>query len=103
MLKIAQQRFVLYNQASHTFSLVDQFFRENKLTLQNYIELGSMEAIKELIKINYGISFLASWIVEDEINSGLLARISTGQKNLRGNGALPIAKIKNYRLPKKPS
>ena len=98
MIKIAQQRFVLYNQASHTFSLVDQFFRENKLSLQNYIELGSMEAIKELIKINYGISFLASWIVEDEINSGLLARISTGQKKLMRQWGIAYSKDKKLSI-----
>lgn len=79
MSEIAQQRLVLYNKGSHTFSLIEQFFRNNKLALQNYIELGSMEAIKELIVINYGVSFLASWIVENEVNKGSLARIAMGR------------------------
>ncbi|WP_269522366.1 LysR family transcriptional regulator [Coraliomargarita parva] len=82
MVDIAQERLVLYNKGSLTFNLVEQFFRQNKLTLQNYIELGSMEAIKELIKINYGASFLASWIVEKEINNGSIAHIPLGKRKI---------------------
>ncbi len=82
MSDIAQERLVLYNKGSHTFSLIENFFRQNKLALQNFIELGSMEAIKELIKINYGVSFLASWIVENEINIGSLVHIPMGRKKI---------------------
>lgn len=83
MDQIAQQRLVLYNQSSHTFRLIENFFRRNNLALRNYIELGSMEAIKELIKINYGISFLAGWIVENEINRRSLIRIDLGRRKLK--------------------
>lgn len=82
MSEIGQQRLVLYNKSSHTFELIEQFFRQHKVVLENFIELGSMEAIKELIKINYGVSFLASWIVEDEVNRGSLARIDMGRRKI---------------------
>ncbi len=82
MDEIAQERLVLYNKSSHTFSLIEQTFRQNKLALQNYIELGSMEAIKELITINYGVSFLASWIVEKEVARGSLTRIKVGRSKI---------------------
>ena len=82
MSEIAQERLVLYNKSSHTFSLIEQTFRQNKLALQNYIELGSMEAIKELITINYGVSFLASWIVENEVARGSLTRIKVGRSKI---------------------
>ena len=91
MAKIAQERMVLYNKGSHTFDLVEQAFRQNKLLMQNYIELGSMEAIKELVKINYGVSFLASWTVENEINTGSLMQISTGQRKLIRNWGISYA------------
>ena len=78
--KIAQERLVLYNKGSYTFDLIERFFRQNKVALQNYIELGSMEAIKELIKINYGLSFIASWIVADERNKGRIAHIQMGRR-----------------------
>lgn len=82
MTEIAQERLVLYNKTSQTFGAIEQHFRQNKLALQNYIELGSMEAIKELIKINYGVSYLASWSVENEVNMGSLARITTGPRKI---------------------
>jgi len=37
MEQIAKQRLVLYNKSSHTFGLIEQFFRQSKLALQNYI------------------------------------------------------------------
>ncbi|HAV14381.1 MAG TPA: LysR family transcriptional regulator [Opitutae bacterium] len=82
MNNIAQQRLVLYNKSSQTFEKIEAFFRHHKLGLHNYIELGSMEAIKELVKINYGVSFLASWIVEKEINIGSLVHLPTGNRKL---------------------
>lgn len=96
--KVAQERMVLYNKGSHTFDLIEQYFRQNKLLMQNYIELGSMEAIKELVKINYGVSFLASWTVENEINAGSLAHISTGQRKITRNWGISYAKDKKLSI-----
>ncbi|MGZ0654561.1 LysR family transcriptional regulator [Coraliomargarita sp. W4R53] len=96
--KIAQERMVLYNKGSHTFDLIEQYFRHNKLLLQNYIELGSMEAIKELVKINYGVSFLASWTVEDEINAGSLVQVSTGQRKIIRNWGICYAQDKKLSI-----
>jgi len=80
--EIARERLVLYNKGSLTFRLVETFFRDHKIQLERFIELGSMEAIKELIKVNYGLSFVASWIVEAEINGGSLAHISLGRRRI---------------------
>ena len=82
MSETAKERLVLYNKSSHTFSLIEQSFRNSKISLQNYIELGSMEAIKELVMINYGVSFLASWIVENEVNRGTLVRIPMARSKM---------------------
>lgn len=98
MSKIAQERMVLYNKGSHTFEQIEQFFRQNKLLIENYIELGSMEAIKELVKINYGVSFLAAWTVEDEINAGSLVHVSTGQKKITRDWGISYAKDKKLSL-----
>ncbi|MDQ8193877.1 LysR family transcriptional regulator [Coraliomargarita sp. SDUM461004] len=98
MEKIAQERMVLYNKGSLTFDLIEQYFRQSKVQLQNYIELGSMEAIKELVKINYGVSFLASWTVEDEINAGSLVQISTGKRTIIRNWGVCYAKDKKLSI-----
>jgi DNA-binding transcriptional LysR family regulator len=98
MNEVAQERLILYNKGSHTFSLIEQHFRENKLALQNYIELGSMEAIKELITTNYGISFLASWMVEKEVNRGTLRRVSVGRQKIKRNWGICYAKEKKLSI-----
>lgn len=98
MSEIAQERIVLYNKTSQTFGLIEQFFRQNKTSLQNYIELGSMEAIKELIKINYGISFMANWIVESEINQGILAHIPMGRRKIQRDWSICFANEKKLSI-----
>jgi len=98
MEQIAKQRLVLYNKSSHTFGLIEQFFRQSKLALQNYIELGSMEAIKELIAINYGVSFLASWVVENEVNRGSLARIQVGRHRMHREWGICYANEKKLSI-----
>lgn len=98
MSKVAQERLVLYNKSSQTFEKIEEFFRQNKLGMHNYIELGSMEAIKELVKINYGVSFLASWIVEKEINIGSLTHIQTGGRKISRQWSICYAKDKKLSI-----
>lgn len=98
MNKIAQERLVLYNKGSFTFGQIEHFFRQHKLLLENYIELGSMEAIKELVKINYGVSFLASWIVENEINAGSLVHVPMGRRKITRTWGISYAKDKKLSI-----
>jgi DNA-binding transcriptional LysR family regulator len=80
---IEAETLVLYNKTSHTFRLVTEYFREEKITLTNTIELGSMEAIKELVKIGIGVGVLAPWIARAELESGSLVSVPLGQRKLR--------------------
>ncbi len=80
MSEIAQQRLVLYNRSSQTFRKVEHFLRQHKVSMGQTIELGSMEAIKELIKINYGVSFMATWIVQEELAKGSLVQSQMGRQ-----------------------
>lgn len=78
-----RQNYILYHRNSYTFRLVDEYFRRERLVLNTFIELGSMEAIKELVKLNLGISILAPWIARDELQSGALAALPLGRRRLR--------------------
>jgi DNA-binding transcriptional LysR family regulator len=80
---IEAETLVLYNKTSHTFRLVTEYFREEKIALTNTIELGSMEAIKELVKIGIGVGVLAPWIARTELESGSLVSLPLGQRKLR--------------------
>ncbi len=80
---IEGETLVMYNKTSHTFRLVNEYFRDEKITLTNTIELGSMEAIKELVKIGIGVGVLAPWIARAELESGSLVSLPLGPKKLR--------------------
>ena len=51
---VPRQNYVLYNQGSYTFRAIQQYFREEEMVLNTVIELGSMDAIKELVKLGLG-------------------------------------------------
>ena len=81
--QIPKQQYVLYSKASHTFRLTEEYFRKEKMVLNTVIELGSMEAIKELVKLGLGISILASWIARKELAEGSLVALPLGKRKLR--------------------
>lgn len=70
--EIADQRMVLYSRKSATFRAVERWFLKMKTPLRDPIELGSMEAIKELVKLGLGISVMAPWVARPELNQGSL-------------------------------
>lgn len=93
---IEAETLVLYNKTSHTFRLVNDYFRDEKITLSNFIELGSMEAIKELVKIGIGAGVLAPWIARQELESGALVSLPLGQRKLKRRWG--VAHLKGRRL-----
>ena len=93
---IEAETLVLYNKSSQTFRLVNDYFRDEKITLSNVIELGSMEAIKELVKIGIGAGILAPWIAREELESGSLVSLPLGAKPLRRRWG--VAHLKGRRL-----
>lgn len=78
-----KQNFVLYNRSSYTARLIDDYFRQERIVLNTCIELGSMEAIKELVKLNLGVSIVAPWIAQEEISAGTLVALSMGRRKLK--------------------
>jgi DNA-binding transcriptional LysR family regulator len=81
--EIPKQNYVLYNKNSFTFELVENYFRDEDMVLNMVMELGSMEAIKELVKLGLGVSILAPWIARKEIQSGELVSLSLGKRKLK--------------------
>jgi DNA-binding transcriptional LysR family regulator len=79
---LGEQRFVLYSRNSETFRIVERYLLRTGAPLRDWIELGSMEAIKELVKLGLGISITARWIARPQIAEGSLVWLP-----LRGGGA----------------
>jgi len=71
--ELSQQRMILYNRQSTTFRLTEQYFIRARAELRDWIELGSVEAIKELVKLGLGISVSGRWTARAEISEGSLA------------------------------
>ncbi|MBL9189376.1 MAG: LysR family transcriptional regulator [Opitutaceae bacterium] len=94
--EIESETLVLYNKSSQTFRLVNEYFREEKIALSNFIELGSMEAIKELVKIGIGAGVLAPWIARPELESGSLVSLPLGPGKLTRQWG--VAHLKGRRL-----
>jgi len=82
---IPRQNYILYNKRSVTFRLVEDYFRREQRVLNTVIELGSMEATKELVKLGIGISILAPWIAQKEIEEGSLVALPLGRRKLQRN------------------
>lgn len=81
--EIPRQNYVLYSKSSYTFHIVEDYFRQEAMVLNTVIELGSMEAIKELVKLGLGISIVAPWIARKELEDKTLVALPLGRRKLR--------------------
>jgi DNA-binding transcriptional LysR family regulator len=71
-VQIKRQHFILYTRTSYHSELVQEYFRREGIVLSTSIELGSMEAIKELVKLGLGLSIVAPWVAQKELADGSL-------------------------------
>lgn len=90
------ETLILYNQTSYTFRLVKEYFRKEGMPMANFLELGSMEAIKELVKIGLGVGVLAPWVAGKELEAGALVSLPLGKRKLRRRWG--VAYMKGRRL-----
>ena len=81
--EIPRMNYILYSKTSITFRLVQDYFRQEQIVLNSVMELGSMEATKELVKLGLGVSILAPWIARKEIEAGSLVALPLGRRKLQ--------------------
>ena len=81
--EIPRQDHILYSKESVTFRLIEDYFSVEKMVLNSVIEVGSMEATKELVKLGLGVSILAPWIARKEILDGSLVALPLGKRKLQ--------------------
>ena len=79
---IVDQRFILYNRTSYMADLIETYFRNEGIVLPTFIELGNMEAIKELVKLGLGISLLPLWSVSEDARRGSLCILRLANRQL---------------------
>jgi DNA-binding transcriptional LysR family regulator len=81
--QIPQQHYILYSRQSVTFRLIEDYFRRERMILNTVIELGSMEATRELVKLGLGVSIMAPWIARNDLADGSLIDLPLGRRKLR--------------------
>ena len=81
--EIPKQNFILYSKSSVTFKLVEDYFRHEDMVLNAVIEVGSMEATKELVKLGLGVAVLAPWIAKKELDEKSLVALPLGRRKLQ--------------------
>ncbi|HLP09714.1 MAG TPA: LysR family transcriptional regulator [Opitutaceae bacterium] len=81
--QLAEETVMLYNRTSSTYAMVQDYFAREGVTLGNCIQLGSMEAIKELAKVGLGAGVLAPWVVREDLAAGRLVSLPLGRRPLK--------------------
>lgn len=95
---LAEETLIVYNRSSTTYRMLSDHLREERLAAQQLIELSSMEAIKELVRVGVGVGVLASWICEAELRSGALVALRIGRHGLSRTWGLSHIKGRPPRL-----
>ncbi len=81
--EIARQNYIVYKRRSYTSEMIEAHFRADDIVLFSQLDLGNMEAIKELVKLGIGISILAPWTAKNEIKAGTLVALPLGKRKLK--------------------
>ncbi|MBC8243339.1 MAG: LysR family transcriptional regulator [Verrucomicrobia bacterium] len=81
--EIPTQQYILYDKRSYTHRLITAHLQCHSISIRELTDLGSTEAIKEMVKLNLGITILAPWVASREIANGALVPIPLGHRKLR--------------------
>lgn len=81
--RVADETIILYSKSSQTFRMISEYFLHDRIPLNHVMELGSMESIKELVKIGLGVGVVAPWIVQRELADSSLVSFPLGTRPLR--------------------
>jgi DNA-binding transcriptional LysR family regulator len=81
--ELKSQPLILYQRRSFTGGAVDDFFRGLNFTPSAIMEIGSITAIKEMVKLGLGVSVLSPWVAERELARGVLKMRPFGTRMLR--------------------
>lgn len=76
---IFNERLILREEGSGTREIFEQILYEHNTTMNNFnqfIEIGNISVIKEMVSNNLGITFLYKEAVKDELASGILKKIN---------------------------
>ncbi len=74
---------IVFNKGSYTHRMVEDHFHSEGIQLSNTIELGSIDAMKELAKVGMGVALLAPWVARKELAERSLVALPLGPRKLK--------------------
>lgn len=96
--EVVRQRFILYSKKSYMAELISAYFQREGMVLPTSIELGNIEAIKELVKLGLGVSILAPWVAQKELAEGSLRAFPLGPRRLERHWGILLRKEQSLSL-----
>ena len=97
--------FTCPNQSIHTTFLINEpqcvfrkvfekYLRQKNITLDDTVEVGSIEAIRQSISRNFGISFLPEFIIKRDLDDGIFRELPMGKTSEKVTLAYALHKNK---------
>lgn len=83
--EIPRQGYALPRRNTQTYRSIENYFRNEDMVLNTVIEMGSVAAMKELVKLGLGVGILAPWAARREVREGCLVLLPLGRRKLRRN------------------
>jgi LysR family transcriptional regulator, low CO2-responsive transcriptional regulator len=80
---LKRQPLILYQRSSLTARMVEDYFRRLDIVPSTVMEMGSIAAIKELVRLKLGVSVLAPWAVGADLARGTLQMRPLGTRPLK--------------------
>jgi DNA-binding transcriptional LysR family regulator len=73
---IAKEKVIVYDRSAVTSKLIMAALRKLGVSPADVLSLGSMEAIKEMVKVGLGVGVLAPWVTARETDAGSLVSVA---------------------------
>ncbi|WP_223589523.1 LysR family transcriptional regulator [Neobacillus bataviensis] len=86
--------FIKYQAGEYFETIINKYLIQSKLSLQNVIEFGSLDAIKKAVLINIGVALLISTYIKKEISNGDLVPILVTENKVKVNTSIITLKEK---------
>lgn len=81
--ELAEESLLVYGRNSETYRLVRRHFASSGIRPRAALNLGDMEAIKEMAKIGVGVGIVAPWVAPRELESGDLVACRFNENPVR--------------------
>lgn len=73
---IAKEKVIVYDRSAVTSKLIMATLKKLGVPPADVLSLGSMEAIKEMVKVGLGVGVLAPWVTARETDAGSLVSVA---------------------------